>query len=105
MIFNVGSSSYEWRIIPTCPASANQSINSTISPDRRLCRFAKVSGHPAISRIAVYFGSPKYRAIYLISTGISQIFIDFADYHDPSVTRVYQNIIASISRGIKSKNI
>ena len=78
---------------------------SIISPDHRLCRFAKISGHPAISRIAVYFGSPKHRGIYLISIGISQIFIDFTGYHDSSIIRVYQNIIASISRCSESKNI
>ena len=51
MIFNIGLPSYEWHIIPTNPMSANQSINSAISPDH------------LISQIAVYIGSPKYLGI------------------------------------------
>ena len=55
MIFNIGLPSYERHIIPTNPMSANQNINSAISPDH------------LISQIAVYVGLPNITASSHIS--------------------------------------
>ena len=113
--YGVRRKSYIWSLISACGVMSGISsrhilcrqteYRSAISPDHRLCRFAKISGHPAISRITVYFGLPKYHGIYLLSTGISQRFIGVTDYHNSSIIRAYQNIIASISRCVESKNI